>query len=234
MDLHENNVMDEKHENKKIEALIEENTFLKKLIQAVPASVHVLEINENLETKPYWLTSEYTEVTGLDQNIRKQMGFARPENFYHGEDVDSILTATRQFINKEKDRFAILCRVKKHINKSEWLYVRGGRITIEEGKHHMAILLFPINDKAVYNHLKLDIYLKEITRLRNQLAIAKLTRTEIKVVELLAKGLSTKEVANRLYRSFDTINNHRRSIFKKLGIHKISELVSFANENGLV
>ena len=60
-----------------------------------------------------------------------------------------------------------------------------------------------------------------------------LTTTEKTVIQQLALSKSTKEIANELNRSYETINNHKRNIFKKLDIHKLSELITFALENGL-
>lgn len=101
------------------------------------------------------------------------------------------------------------------------------------GKTHIISILFIIDDGLVINPNKLDSYISENKRLRNQLRLSELTKTELKVLRLLGQGLSTKEVARQQCRSFDTVNNHRRAIFKKLGFHKIVELVAFARENGL-
>lgn len=60
-----------------------------------------------------------------------------------------------------------------------------------------------------------------------------LTTTEKTIIQQLAFNKSTKEIANELNRSYETVNNHKRNIFRKLDIHKLSELISFAIESGL-
>ena len=60
-----------------------------------------------------------------------------------------------------------------------------------------------------------------------------LTEREIEIITLTAANLSTIEIAQRLFISTKTVNNHRGQVYKKLGIHKISQLVNFANEYGL-
>lgn len=60
-----------------------------------------------------------------------------------------------------------------------------------------------------------------------------LTTAEKTIINKLALSKSTKEIANELNRSYETVNNHKRNIFRKLEIHKLSELVIFALENGL-
>lgn len=48
---------------------------------------------------------------------------------------------------------------------------------------------------------------------------------ELKVAELLAKGYSEKEIAERLNVSPNTINNHTRNIREKNGLSKNTEII---------
>ncbi|MDQ7013286.1 MAG: LuxR C-terminal-related transcriptional regulator [Planctomycetota bacterium] len=52
-----------------------------------------------------------------------------------------------------------------------------------------------------------------------------LTQRELEVVGLVAEGLSSREVAQRLCRSPRTVENHLRSIYQKLGVRNRVELV---------
>ena len=54
------------------------------------------------------------------------------------------------------------------------------------------------------------------------------------VVQLLAEGKSTKEVAVDLDLSVKTAETHRSNIMRKLGLHSISELVLYAVRNNIV
>ena len=48
---------------------------------------------------------------------------------------------------------------------------------------------------------------------------------EIEVLEAIAKGYSTKEIASQLFISENTVENHRKSLFKKLHAHNMAELI---------
>ena len=61
-----------------------------------------------------------------------------------------------------------------------------------------------------------------------------LTATEIKVMALLGKGKSNKEIASDLGCSVKTIKNHLNSIFQKLGVNNRTEAVVKAIEKGLI
>ena len=61
-----------------------------------------------------------------------------------------------------------------------------------------------------------------------------LTRRESQVVQLVAEGKSTKEVAALLNLSVKTAETHRSHIMSKLGLHSVSELVLYALRNNIV
>lgn len=61
-----------------------------------------------------------------------------------------------------------------------------------------------------------------------------LTCREREVLQLIAEGLTSKEIAGRLGVSPKTANTHRASLMEKLGIHKAPSLVRFAIREGLV
>ena len=61
-----------------------------------------------------------------------------------------------------------------------------------------------------------------------------LTGRETEIIGKIAKGLTTREIANELFVSEFTINTHRRNICRKLNIHSPVGLVNFAKEHGLV
>jgi len=60
-----------------------------------------------------------------------------------------------------------------------------------------------------------------------------LTVRELEVVQLLAEGLSTKEVAFKLNVSIKTVETHRKNIFDKLNLSSIAELTKYAIREGL-
>jgi PAS domain S-box-containing protein len=61
-----------------------------------------------------------------------------------------------------------------------------------------------------------------------------LTKTEIKVLRLLARGLTTGQMADELHVSPTTVNNHVQHILKKLNAHTRLEAVRRAEHAGLI
>lgn len=63
---------------------------------------------------------------------------------------------------------------------------------------------------------------------------AALTKTEMRVLDLLGRGKSNKEIAAELNCSVKTIKNHLNSVFQKLGVSNRTEAVVKAIERGLI
>ena len=61
-----------------------------------------------------------------------------------------------------------------------------------------------------------------------------LTRRELEILQMIARGKSNKEIAADLCLSANTVAVHRANIMEALGIHKTAELVVYAIRNGLV
>jgi len=63
---------------------------------------------------------------------------------------------------------------------------------------------------------------------------SRLTPREREIVQLLAEGKSSKEVAVALGLSVKTAETHRSNIMRKLELHSVSELVLYAVRNNIV
>lgn len=61
-----------------------------------------------------------------------------------------------------------------------------------------------------------------------------LSTREREVLQLIAEGLSAKEIASQLSISTKTVEAHRTSLMRKLGVRKATELVRYALRHGLV
>ena len=60
-----------------------------------------------------------------------------------------------------------------------------------------------------------------------------LSPKEREVLQLLAEGASTKEIAGHLTVSAKTVDTHRQHIMEKLGLHSIAELTKYAIREGM-
>ena len=56
---------------------------------------------------------------------------------------------------------------------------------------------------------------------------------ELEVLQLLAEGLTSSEIASRLFIATSTVETHRRNIMKKLELHSVAELTKYAVREGV-
>ena len=60
------------------------------------------------------------------------------------------------------------------------------------------------------------------------------TPRELEILELIAAGLSNKEIAARVFVSENTVKTHSRRLFDKLGAKRRTQAVQLAKERGLI
>ncbi|OLD79084.1 MAG: hypothetical protein AUI33_03170 [Ignavibacteria bacterium 13_1_40CM_2_61_4] len=61
----------------------------------------------------------------------------------------------------------------------------------------------------------------------------RLTGRETEVLKYIAQGLSSPQIAGKLFLSVNTVNTHRNNLMQKLDIHDTAGLVRYAFESGL-
>ena len=61
-----------------------------------------------------------------------------------------------------------------------------------------------------------------------------LTKTETEILKDIALGMTTKEIADKRFSSFHTVNTHRKNIFRKLKVNNVHEATKYALRAGLV
>lgn len=93
--------------------------------------------------------------------------------------------------------------------------------------------------RAGAENLVLKSYLDELPEsieaaLEIRRPLQRLTRRQVEVLQLVAGGLRTREIAARLNLSIKTVESHRGEIMKRLGVHDVVGLVRYAIRVGLI
>lgn len=61
-----------------------------------------------------------------------------------------------------------------------------------------------------------------------------LTERETQVLDLVAQGMSTKEIANQIHLSERTVEKHRASLLQKAGVKNVAGLIRFGFQHNLI
>ncbi len=64
-------------------------------------------------------------------------------------------------------------------------------------------------------------------------AASALAPRERQILQLLAEGHTSSEIARKLHIATTTVDSHRRNVMKKLGLHSVAELTKYAIRQGL-
>lgn len=84
------------------------------------------------------------------------------------------------------------------------------------------------------DQLVLEAFLQDDPSHKKKMTIDRLTSRQREIVQLLAEGKTSKEVAAHLAVSVKTVETHRANIMKRLGCHSVSDLVVYAIRNGIM
>ena len=80
----------------------------------------------------------------------------------------------------------------------------------------------------------LEDYMRKLKRTGAEDSFDLLSPREREVLQLVAEGKSSKEVANLLDLSVYTVETHRAKVMQKLNLHKIPELILYAVRKGVI
>lgn len=73
---------------------------------------------------------------------------------------------------------------------------------------------------------------KEMKDIADQMgADAKLSKRELEIATMIRDGLQNKEIADKLCLSVRTVENHRRSLYQKLGVGNSAELIKIIGQH---
>jgi DNA-binding NarL/FixJ family response regulator len=79
-----------------------------------------------------------------------------------------------------------------------------------------------------------DRYFTSLLNVDSSETKKELTMKEIEIVKLIAQGMSSKEIAEKLFISHRTVETHRHNILKKLELSNAAQLSSWAKDKGYV
>jgi LuxR family maltose regulon positive regulatory protein len=107
----------------------------------------------------------------------------------------------------------------------------GARLLLVEARS----IIGPARDPGVLAARLEELERRLSTRARREISPDDLpTESELRVLRLLASGLSQREIGNELFLSSNTIKSHARALYRKLGASSRAEAVARARELGVI
>lgn len=110
-----------------------------------------------------------------------------------------------------------------------------GYLLKEEAQNRLAYAVTRIREGKKYVCPEMmSLVLEEYTSEESQpLLVELLTKREKEVLRLTAQGLSSKEIASKMFISARTVESHRMNLKAKLKINTMQQMIKFALENNI-
>jgi len=201
-----------KDKNKSIEneiiELTEKVIFFKDILENAPL---LIQLTDAKESKVLWKSKNVTIKEVSYPNFEHNNSFVNKDGTISS--INKVLRSGRE------TRFQYcLSKVYKYDNNHE--------------PETILTIAFDITDKLFIDKA-LGVILSANCELKNKVKVSTITKREKEIIKYFASGKTQKEISEITKLSENTVNNHRKNIYKKLGISKITELVKFAYETNL-
>jgi DNA-binding NarL/FixJ family response regulator len=165
------------------------------------------------------------DVVVLDIGMPNMNGLEAARQILHGAPATMVLVLTMDE-SEQSTREALRAGVRGILLKSD--AARDLVLAIEAVRDHRSFFTAGVAEMVLNAYMGREMP-RPASTLRDPL-----TRREREVVQLLAEGKSTKEVAIVLGLSVKTAETHRANVMRKLNLHSVSQLVLYAVRNNIV
>lgn len=116
--------------------------------------------------------------------------------------------------------------------------VRGYVVKSESGSELDNAIRAVLQGRNYFSRQAQDVifrkYSRQVVKQKQKAETIKLTRRETEIVRLIAEGLTSQQMADKLFISARTVDTHRANLLKKIGVKNSIELVKKAQQLDLL
>jgi PAS domain S-box-containing protein len=202
------------------------------ILHAANALIHLDDLHAQ---KMIWGNDRFKEMLGFTSAEVIKMGNEYIPRYYHPDDIKKIPEIINFFKNNNGGSHTTLFRVK-HKN-GNWIYFYTTRSLLQRDGvfYPRYVVSVSIN---LNENINCGLMLGEFNKIRtaeaNKETIKKFTKREKEIISLVSQGYTNTQIAEKLFISVKTVDNHRTRIFKKTKSHNGIELLNFVNDIGLL
>ena len=222
--------------------------FLERLSEVENSSVTVLDLYKK---KYIFLRSRYFEPFDDPLLVHDPQDPYYYLQIIHPDDLQIVMDSYLRFLNfflnlpvEERKNYKFILNFRQRDKYGKYLNVILQLVVLElDKKGNVWLILFLddlLPDKISFegvNRRLIHIKTGKICLFKDELDSNKktfLSTREVEVLGLVSKGFASKEIADKLFLSINTVNNHRQNILEKVGATNTSEAVNYARNLGLL
>lgn len=157
----------------------------------------------------------------------------------------SIFLHTHKKLDYTNFKISYNYRLKQKDNSYKFLTNKFTPIIVGEGNAPLVIVGTVRDISEIYTKKELFCRIQEANNLSNKLfekyysindsfETLGITKREFDVIKLVHEGKSSKEIADELNNSLETIHTHRKNIIKKLNVKNMIDVIILAKDNNWI
>ncbi|WP_228084925.1 helix-turn-helix transcriptional regulator [Mucilaginibacter sp. JRF] len=199
----------------------------------------VIIIHQIVDFSVVYMCSKGQKLLGVTVKELHEMGTEYYPRYFNMEHMQGILPKMETLLreNKANESFSYFQQVK-FAEKNEWTWhmtSTGIFMWDDEGKPILTITVALPIDSMKEVEPKAERILQENIFLKDHAdKFSLLSKREVSILQLVAKGKSSPEIAEELFISAETVQTHRRNIKQKLGISSNFEFTEYARAFNLI
>ncbi|MDB4286394.1 helix-turn-helix transcriptional regulator [bacterium] len=211
--------------------LNQELISLSDLDEILPALVH---INSPVDSSLLYVSKAGTDFLRME---KEELLPASPDQLAEINSPETLAHVTPRFVEfyKEEDFFKVISAFQQVKQRGKegytWVYTTTKIYQKLQAPISISIPLPQMGQIAgkMEGLLEDNLFMK-----KNYQKFASLSKREMEIMKLVAKGLKRSEIADMLSISIHTYDTHRKNIRNKLELTSFSELIKYARAFGLI
>lgn len=206
----------------------------------LPASVMVHDLENSQPVVVSYMNNWGCERLGTSKEEVNILGSHYYEKYFVAEEAELIFNGLGNYLSQgDFDKnYNCFQRVKLYrVEDYKWFYTLCKVVKVKEvgGQADKLIVISSPIDGVDQLSFKIRKVLDENIFIKYNFEIfATLTRREKSIISLVANGLSSQQIADKLFISIHTVNTHRKNIILKTDCRSFAKLLKFAIAFNLV
>jgi DNA-binding CsgD family transcriptional regulator len=226
-------------------AIVNDHTqFLNQLDKLGNSAISIFDMNKRDHV---YISKNYATIFGYDLQEVEQEGWSYFDKDYHPDDLYHLMEAGIYFIKMGlalpvetiKD-YKLIYDYRRKNKQGQYIRVIEQQTVLELDIKNNIWLALSVLDISPDKDISIPFRCRLVNSKSGELFhfppeedLPKLSSREIEILSLIAKGLISKQIADKLYISVNTVNTHRQRIIEKLNVSNTAEAIQYASRLGL-
>jgi DNA-binding CsgD family transcriptional regulator len=218
--------------------------FLDHLDRLGNSAISIFDLNRKDHV---YISGNYASIFGYDLREVEDERWSYFDKDYHPEDLNHLMEAGIYFIKMGFDLppesvkdYKLIYDYRRKNKSGQYIRVIEQQNVLELDKNKNIWLALSILDISPDKDISTPFRCRLVNSKTGELfhfppddISPQLSSREIEVLSLISKGLISKQIADKLFISVNTVNTHRQRIIEKLNVSNTAEAIQYASRLGL-